>query len=112
MDSGLENPNFGANKIQKNFSCHSVEFDKSGQYLACSTGNDVTIYTTGKQWNVLTKLEGHSQPVTSLAWGKDAHTIYSASLDSTVVKYYFDQTEENDDEPPAAEMESWKFLAE
>ena len=41
-------------------------------------------------------MEGHKSTVTSLAWGPDAHSLYSASLDNTVVKYYFD-TEEDEE---------------
>jgi len=83
---------------------HSVQFDASGHYLACSTGTDVTIYSTGKQWNQLSKLEGHKQAVTSLAWGKDAKCLYSSSLDNTVVKYYFDtEDQEEEEEEGAAE---------
>ena len=77
--------------ISEGSTVYSVEFDASGHYLGCATGNDVSIYSTGKQWNLLNKMDGHKQPVTSLAWGKNAKHIYSASLDSTVVKYYFDE---------------------
>jgi len=75
---------------------NAVSFDHSGHYLACSSGSDVVIFSTGKQWNNLNKMEGHKSTVTSLAWGPDAHSLYSASLDNTVVKYYFD-TEEDEE---------------
>merc|ERR1712000_573938 len=82
--------------IMESSAVNSVTFDDSGSYLAASCGNDVQIFSTGKQWNELTKLEGHKEPITSLVFGKDAKNLYSASMDNTVVKYYLnEELEEN-----------------
>jgi len=78
---------------------YSVSFDDSGSYLATSSDNGLKVFTTGKAYNELLKLQEHKSPVTSLCFGQGAHSIYTASMDNTVVMYNMsDETLENEDE--------------
>jgi len=62
----------------------NVEFDPSGTYLACSAGNTVKIFTTGRQWNEITDLEGHDGTITCCKWGKNAKQLYTGAMDNSV----------------------------
>lgn len=64
---------------------NAVAFDYSGVYLGVAAGNSVSAIVV-KEWPEvsLNLPAAHSKPVTSIAWGRDAARIVSASLDRTV----------------------------
>lgn len=58
----------------------SLAFDDSASYLAAATGSRVVIYGT-KTWEEITNLHDHKDRVTGVAWGSQARSIVSVSLD-------------------------------
>ncbi|KNC82295.1 hypothetical protein SARC_05414 [Sphaeroforma arctica JP610] len=66
---------------------HSVQFDRSGTYLAVG-GQDTRVYVV-KHWDELCRLEDHTGAVTKVAFGPDAGSIVSASMDRRVNIYGF-----------------------
>lgn len=66
---------------------NSVAFDNSGSYLAANAGNDIKIFSTGKQWNELATLEGHDASISSLSWGDNAKSLYSAGMGGKLMRY-------------------------
>jgi pre-mRNA-processing factor 19 len=65
-------------------SINSVAFDHSGNYLAVG-GKDVRVYQLLKKtFSDVTTLGAHSKKVTSVAFGLNAKTLYSASMDRSV----------------------------
>lgn len=64
---------------------HKVQYDYTGQYLACA-GPDIRIFQT-KTWQCLSTLRSHSRDVMDIAWGPNAQYLGSASKDRTL-KFY------------------------
>lgn len=77
---------------------NSVQFDGSGTYLAASAGNDVKIFTTGRQWNLMTTLEGHDAPISCLRFGENAKKVYSSSMDGKILRYNLEMEDIGEEE--------------
>lgn len=60
--------------------CGSLDYDKSGKYLAAAVGSEIRVFT-GKQLEHVKTLDEHTGIVTSLKWGTDAQFLASASMD-------------------------------
>jgi pre-mRNA-processing factor 19 len=74
--------------LVENRPVNAVQFDDSGSYLACGAGNDIVIYTAGKKFDELTKLEGvHDADVTCLPWGKNANSLLSSGMDGRLMTF-------------------------
>jgi len=63
------------------FNAISVEFDKSGNYLAASGNSEIRIFVIGKTFSHGATLTGHSGPVTDVKFGQDATFLASTSMD-------------------------------
>jgi pre-mRNA-processing factor 19 len=71
---------------------NTLSYDSSGSYLAVGVGREIRIFTENKQDNVknlvhVKNLDEHTDIVTGLKWGPDAHYIVSTSMDRNV-KYW------------------------
>ena len=58
----------------------SLAFDDSASFLAAATGSRVVLYGT-KTWDEITNLHDHKDRVTGVAWGSQARSLLSVSLD-------------------------------
>jgi len=69
-------------EIPADFGLTSVSFDYSGKYLLV-TGAHVRVYT-GKNFALVGSYTKHTASVTDAAWGPDAKTFVSVSLDKSL----------------------------
>jgi len=58
----------------------SLAFDSSASYLSAAVGSRVAVYAA-KTWAELIQLHEHKDRVTDIAWGSQARTIVSVSMD-------------------------------
>eukprot|EP01015_Nassula_variabilis_P026428 TRINITY_DN527_c0_g1_i15.p2 TRINITY_DN527_c0_g1~~TRINITY_DN527_c0_g1_i15.p2 ORF type:complete len:167 (-),score=33.94 TRINITY_DN527_c0_g1_i15:126-626(-) len=63
----------------------SLTFDSSGQYLAVG-GSKLYMFNT-KQWDIFSRVQSHSDRITSLSFGKESKNYASVSLDRHLVVY-------------------------
>jgi pre-mRNA-processing factor 19 len=61
----------------------SLDYDYSGKYLAAATGSEIRIFT-GKTLDHVTTLDGHTDAVTGVKFGRDARFLASTSMDRTL----------------------------
>jgi len=61
----------------------AVNFDFSGNYLAVA-GSQISIYSAGKQFNLVHTYGDHSAPVTDVKFGHNASFFASASMDRSL----------------------------
>jgi pre-mRNA-processing factor 19 len=64
-----------------------ITFDYSGQYLAVTTGNQVSIYSSGKSFNIVQTYADHTAQVTDVKFGVNAQSFASVSMDRSVKVY-------------------------
>eukprot|EP00708_Paratrimastix_pyriformis_P002553 GAFH01001301.1.p1 GENE.GAFH01001301.1~~GAFH01001301.1.p1 ORF type:complete len:476 (-),score=194.75 GAFH01001301.1:313-1611(-) len=74
--------NFRTITLPDEYVVQHVAFDYSGNYLLV-TGTDVRLFNT-KTWAELAVLPGHEGPVSSGAFGPDAASLVTASMDRTL----------------------------
>jgi len=65
----------------------AINFDYSGQYLAVTTGNQVSIYSSGKTFNVVQTYSDHTAQVTDVKFGPNAQSFASVSMDRSLKVY-------------------------
>lgn len=74
-------------KMDDDAKVNDVAFDHTGNYLALASST-VQVYTyAAKKWEHVHTLAAHAKAVTAVAFGPNAKTIYSASMDRFVKLY-------------------------
>jgi len=64
----------------------SIRFDDTASYLAASVGSHLSIYAC-KQWEEIHTLNDHKDRITDIAWGSQARTIATVSMDRNLKIY-------------------------
>jgi cilia- and flagella-associated protein 57 len=66
--------------------CAALSFSNGGHLFAAANGANVSVYDT-YTCGLISKLQGHTDTVTALAWSPDDQFLITASVDSTVRRW-------------------------